>query len=183
MLRREHQRRRLAQLRAADDLSLERAGLEFEHGEPAQAAALARRWVDDAALGAHAAYLVGATQLRGGDAAGIEMLEACIARAPAWAAPARAEIEQALGARGRRGAALGRLHAMSSRAELRPAMLDDTTDALLREALSAVPTVAAASARRGAGLRARTAGPSRPSCCCCGCAPIACARPTSTRRT
>jgi Zn-dependent protease with chaperone function len=160
-VRHKHQRRRLEQLRAADDLTLERAGLEFEHGEPAQAAALARRWVDDAALGAHAAYLVGAAQLRSGDAAGIATLEACIARAPAWAAPARAAIERhaslvadaALRERNRalldkalrrRAHALGRLHWMTSRAELRPAMLDDSTDALLRAALSTVPTVAAA---------------------------------------
>lgn len=160
-VRLKHQRQRLESLRAAGDLGLERASLAFALGELDEAASLARRWVDDAVLGPQAAHLVGVAQLAQGDPAGVATLEACIARAPAWAAPARSALaahevllgDDAQRARNRqllskaverRAQALERLDGMAWRAELRGAPPDPTTDATLREALSAVPAVAAA---------------------------------------
>lgn len=159
--RQRHQRQQLDALRAAQDVSLGRASLELEYGEPATVIDLARRWLDDRALAGQAAFHLGAAQLAGGDKAGIATLEDCIARDAAWAAPSRACIERhadmldgeparrrntALLRRARQRCArvLGQLYDAVPRGELKPARLDDLARTVLHEVLSGMPVVAAA---------------------------------------
>jgi len=160
-IRQQHQRRHLDALRAAQDLGLGRASLELEYGAPSAVMDLARPWLDHDALGNQAAFLLGAAQLAAGNKSGIATLEACIARDPVWAAPARARIgrhaamldgeasrrrNQALFERAvdRRARALSQLHMALARGGLTPARLDDLTRTVLQETLSGMPMIAAA---------------------------------------
>ncbi|HEX6704992.1 MAG TPA: M48 family metallopeptidase [Albitalea sp.] len=160
-IRQRAQVERLEALRGAQDLGLERARLELDHGDAGTAAELARRWNDHPSLSGEAAFVLGAAQLRVDDPAGIEALEACIAAEPAWAAPARELIERHAAmlagdtarrrnhallqrARRRRARALGEVHRLMSFGELAPATVPLLALEILRAVLSGMPAVAAA---------------------------------------
>ncbi len=152
---------RLDMLRGANDLTLARARLELEYGEPETVMDIARRWLDDRSLGSDARFLLGAAQLKRGDKDGIGTLEACIKSDPLWALAARDLIEQHAAlldteaqrdrnrrllrrARIKRGRALGSVLDKLQRGELAPATLDEDSWGILREVFSAAPVIAAA---------------------------------------
>lgn len=160
-IRQRHQRERLGALRAAGDASIERAQLELEYGEPATVIELVQPWLDDAAAGSHARFLLGAAQLRAGDRLGVASLEACVKADPLWAFAARELIAQhppmladdwqrernailVERARNKRSAALGLLLDRLQQGDVAPTTLAHDAQAILREVFSGSPAVAAA---------------------------------------